>query len=259
MANIYFSLTREFNADGPIAAIASGQAVVYYRIAIMSKDGDWILKESREACERVLSVLSSKRAHYRPGAPLDTRWLAGGWSSHFEFADERKRRIRCDFFSRPPRVPEGTRQELFSRDTPSELLVIDLESLILMKQTQRAKDYPTLAELARQLTPERELELTTDPDRIVQLAPRFGETSTRPSVEAALTGKSREDVVAILAREVDRLQQVDRERLLRYQRASREYVVAFRRSRLGELPLSEAHEKVCGLAEEHLPKSVEGA
>ena len=192
MANIYFSLTREFNADGPIAAIASGQAVVYYRIAIMSKDGDWILKESREACERVLSVLSSKGAHYRPGAPLDTRWLAGGWSSHFEFADERKR-IRCDFFSRPPRVPEGALKELFSGDEPDKtnrLPVVDLESLILMKQTQRAKDYPTIGELARQLTPERELELTTDPDRIVQLAPRFGETSTRPSSRQHAPGKA---------------------------------------------------------------------
>ena len=227
MANIYFSLTREFNAEGPIAVIAPGQAVVYYRITIMSKDGDWILKESPEACERVLSVLSSKGAHYRPGAPLDTRWLAGGWSSHFEFSDERNRRIRCDFFSRPPRVPEGARKKLFSGsgnepDKTNRLLVIDLESLILMKQTQRAKDYPTVGELARQLTPECELELTTDPDRIVQLAPRFGETSTRPSVEAALAGESREDVVAVLAREVDRPQQVDRERLLRYQRASRE-------------------------------------
>lgn len=262
MANIYFSLTREFNAEGPIAAIASGQAVVYYRIAVMSKDGDWILKESREACERVLSVLSSKGAHYRPGAPLDTRWLAGGWSSHFEFADERNRRIRCDFFSRPPRVSENALQELFSGDQPDKtnwLLVVDLESLILMKQTQRAKDYPTVGELARQLTPERELELTTDPDRILALAPRFGETSTRPCVEAALAGKRREDVVAILAREADRLQHLDRERLLRYQRASREYVAAFRRSRLGELPLPEAHEKVCELAEAHLPKSVEGA
>ena len=47
MRNIYFELTREFNAQGPITALASGQAVVFYRIAIMSKDGDWILKETQ--------------------------------------------------------------------------------------------------------------------------------------------------------------------------------------------------------------------
>lgn len=261
MANIYFSLTREFNAEGPIAVIASGQAVVYYRIAIMSKDGDWILKESREACERVLTVLASKRAHYRPGAPLDTRWLAGGWSSHLEFADEQTRRIRCDFFTRPPRVPRDAREKLFVGKEPNEtdrLLVVDLKSLILMKQTQRAKDYPTVGELARKLTPELELEFTTDPDRIMELAPKLGAKSKRPSVAAALAGKSREDVVATLAREVDRMQQMDRERLLRYQNASREYVAAFRPAGLGELPLRDAHARLCELAEAHLPKSVEG-
>ena len=36
--NVYFELTREFNRDAPVAALASGQAVVYYRVAIMSKD-----------------------------------------------------------------------------------------------------------------------------------------------------------------------------------------------------------------------------
>ncbi len=142
----YFSLTREFNAEG--------------RIAIMSKDGDWILKESREACHRVLSVLSSKGAHYRPGAPLDTRWLAGGWSSHFEFADERNRRIRCDFFSRPPRVPEGALKGLFSGDEPDKtnrLRVVDL-ALTLMGRpssvtvTVNPSDRPLIEEVLPALT-----------------------------------------------------------------------------------------------------------
>ena len=104
MRNVYFELTREFNRDGVIAVLGSGQAVVHYRIAMMSKDGDWILRESLEACARVLEVLEGHGARYRPGAPLDVRWLAGGWSSHFEFLDEKRRRVRCDFFSRPPRV-----------------------------------------------------------------------------------------------------------------------------------------------------------
>ena len=39
MANVYFELTEAFNADGPTVALASGQAVVFYRVAIMSKDG----------------------------------------------------------------------------------------------------------------------------------------------------------------------------------------------------------------------------
>jgi len=71
MLNTYFDLTQELNAEGPIAALASGQAVVFYRLALMSKDGDWILQETPEACRRVLAVLDKHGARYRPGAPLD--------------------------------------------------------------------------------------------------------------------------------------------------------------------------------------------
>ena len=48
-------------------------------------------------------------------------------------------------------------------DILTPLIAVDPESLILMKQTQRAKDYPVIGELARLLPPEREVELTTDP------------------------------------------------------------------------------------------------
>ncbi len=59
------------------------------------------------------------------------------------------------------------------------LLVVGLEPLIRMKQTQRAKDYPVIGELSRLLPPEREVELTTDPDRILELAPEYGRESRR--------------------------------------------------------------------------------
>lgn len=75
MSNIYFELTEELNAEGSIVVLTSGQAVVYYRISMMSKDGDWILRETPEACQRVLAVLGRHGARYRPGAPLDVRWL----------------------------------------------------------------------------------------------------------------------------------------------------------------------------------------
>lgn len=73
MTNIYFQLIRSFNEHGPVVALASAQAVVYYRIAIMSKEGDWIMRETSAACERVLAVLATRGARYRPGAPLDVR------------------------------------------------------------------------------------------------------------------------------------------------------------------------------------------
>ncbi len=66
--NFYFELTEAFNAAGRIAVLASGQAVVYYRLAMMSKDGDWILRETAEACAHVRQVLAERGARYRPGA-----------------------------------------------------------------------------------------------------------------------------------------------------------------------------------------------
>ncbi|HEX4953740.1 MAG TPA: hypothetical protein VF017_10145 [Thermoanaerobaculia bacterium] len=254
MHNFYFQLTEELNAEAPIAVLASGQAVVYYRLAIMSKDGDWILEESPAACQRVLAVLGGYEARYRPGAPLDVRWLAHGWSSHFELFDAEKRRLRCDFVTRPPRVAPEELSDLFRPGAAAEpLRVVELEPLIRMKQTQRAKDYPVIGELARLLPPEREIQVTTDPDRILALAPSHGAGSQRAPVQVATRGGSREDVVVALARELDRLQLADKARVDRYTAASEAYLREFRASRIDELPLSEAHPRLCALAQRLLP------
>jgi hypothetical protein len=257
MGNLYFELTEEFNAEGTIAVLTSGQAVVYYRISIMSKDGDWILRETPEACRRVLAILERHGAQYRPGAPLDVRWLAGGWSSHLEFADPEGRRIRCDFLTRPPRVTPEELMALFeSKGLEDTLRVIGIEPLIRMKQTQRAKDYPVIGELARLLPPDREIELTTDPDRILALAAEgHGVRSRRAPVQAALPGGSREAVVVELARESDRLQQQDRARLEKYRAASEAYLREFQAANIGALDLPEAHERLCDLAERWLPRN----
>jgi hypothetical protein len=247
VSNVYFDLTQELNAQGPIAVLASGQAVVYYRLAMASKDGDWILRETPEACRRALEVLERHGARYRPGAPLDIRWLAAGWSSHFEFFDSQRRRIRCDFVTRPPRVDPAELATFFAQ--PAEpLLVVGIEPLIHMKRTQRAKDYPVIAELARRLPPERELEETTDPDRILELAPDYGEESLRDPVQKAAAGEGRMAVVVALAEEIDRQQQADRARLERYRRASETYLRELLAAGIDKLPLCEAHPRVCELA-----------
>jgi hypothetical protein len=103
MNNPYLELTAEFNRGRLRALLSSGQAVVVHRLAVMSKDGDWILREDAEAIGHVLGVLSFHGARYRFGAPLDLRWLAGGWSAHLEIRRE-VLRIRTDFVSRPPRI-----------------------------------------------------------------------------------------------------------------------------------------------------------
>lgn len=91
--NIYLQLTRYFNEGRLRSVISSGQAVVLHRLAIMSKDGDWILQEDVECLRHVLDVLGNHKAHYRYGAPLDVRWIRGGWSAHLEFAHEGFRNV----------------------------------------------------------------------------------------------------------------------------------------------------------------------
>lgn len=252
-SNFYFDLTRELNAERCIVLLASGQAVVYYRLALMSKDGDWILEETPDACRRVLEVLGQYGARYRAGAPLDVLWLAGGWSSHFELFDEQRRRIRCDFFTRPPRIPSLWLESAFSAFSAGDLAVIDLPSLILMKKTQRAKDYPIIGELARRLPPELEIEQTTDPDRILELAPTFGPSSSRNAVRQALDGRGRLAVVLALAEEIDHLQDLDRRRVRRYEDASGPYRKAMQGLEVSP-SLAESHRQLCLLAEELLPQ-----
>lgn len=254
-ANVYFDLTRTFNARGPIVALASGQAVVHYRIAIMSKDGDWVIRETSEACARVLDILAERGASYRPGAPLDPRWLAGGWSSHFEFMDEKRRRVRCDFFSRPPRVTDRAIERLFA-SAGDPLLVIDLESLIRMKRTQRAKDYAVVGELARKLSPEQEILVTTDVDRLVQLSQAHGANARRPAVAAARAG-DRDAIVVALAREQDRYQRADRMRLDAYAVAAEAYLTEFSGIPAGERRLPDAHARILALADRLLPAGVD--
>lgn len=250
MENVYFTLTEEFNRLGRIAVLGSGQAVVWHRLAIMSKDGDWILRETEAACSRVLEILGERGARYRLGAPLDVRWLAGGWSSHFEFFDERGRRVRCDFFSRPPRL---CREEVEALLTDSEQpAVVGVEALVRMKQSQRAKDYAVIGELARRLPPDRELALTTDPDRILDLAPLHPE-SDRPAARIARQG-DRLAVVRALAEEVDELQLRDRERLAVFEQAAEPYLAAVGRLDRGELALPGGHQRLLDLAGRLLPR-----
>ena len=70
--------TSAFNAGRSRAIISSGQAVVLHRLAVMSKDGDWLLREDEEALAFILTVLADRDATYRFGAPLDLRWMRGG-------------------------------------------------------------------------------------------------------------------------------------------------------------------------------------
>ena len=256
--NIYLELTRAFNAGRLRAIISSGQAVVLHRLAIMSKDGDWILHEDEETTHHVLRVLESYGARYRFGAPLDMRWLAGGWSAHFEFRHG-ELRVRTDFVTRPPRLSEAQLATLWEQNAHAETPVTDVASLVEIKKTNREKDYVVIGELARRLTNPREQLLCS---RSAQDLTRL--TGQHPALTAALAaqrpllaevGKNREAVEAALDAERRVLIHTNERRLAGYLSASKTWAQKWPEVErlMTALPLVEAHQQMVAHAERFLP------
>lgn len=264
MNNPYLELTEELNRGRIRALISSGQAVVVHRLAIMSKDGDWVLREDEEATNHALHVLAGHGARYRFGAPLDPRWLAGAWSSHFEFRQEGLR-LRTDFVSRPPRVSEEQLDELWRDAEASGSEVVSLEPLTALKMTRREKDYAVIGELARRMNdPRSQLRYSRSSRDLIRLAREHPEALSevlprRPLLARVSEGRHALDEA--LDRERRALMRADEERLARYRTASEEWASVWPQveGEIADLVLPEAHRIMTARAEEVLPFAPPGA
>jgi hypothetical protein len=263
MNNIYLQLTRTFNSGLVRAILAGGQAVVLHRLAIMSKDGDWILREDTETMEHVLAILQQYGARYRFGAPLDVRWLAGGWSAHLEF-QWRRMRIRTDFVTRPPRLDQDSLQRIWRDAEGREIPFLGATDLADMKKTNREKDYAVIGELARRIPDldgqilqsrsARDLIALAEqhPDRVRRMA------DTRPVLTAI--GQGREALEAALDAERRRMIRTNEERLARYMEAAKPWAADWPdlSRKMDRLTLSDAHQLMVQRAETYLPLAVPG-
>ena len=261
--NIYLELTHRFNAGRIRAILAGGQAAVLHRLAMMSKDGDWILREELQTMEHVLGVLAGYGARYRFGAPLDVRWLSAGWSSHLEF-QWRGTRVRTDFVARPPRLDSVSIDRIWQEAGGLDIPFAGARELAEMKKTNREKDYVVIGELARRMADvddrilysrsARDLMKLADehPDRVETLI------SKRP-VLAVLT-QGQEAFEAALDAERRQLIRANEERLARYMETAKPWAdIWLEVSRQMEgLELLDAHEFMVGQAEGTLPFSVPG-
>lgn len=261
--NPYLDLTAAFNRGGRLrAVICSGQAVVLHRLAVMSKDGDWILREDEEALAHVLAVLEEHGASYRFGAPLDLAWMRGGWSAHFEFAHEGLR-IRTDFFTRPPRLSEPDLDRIWREQEGRDPPFVGAVDLARIKMTQREKDYPVIGELARLMKKtDDQLRYSRSARDLVRLcadAPRLAAelSRERPLLNLALAGGTDLDLLAeALDAERRSLIKRDAARIAAYERVAlpwREQWPEVRREIEG-LPLRAAHRIVLAKAGPCLPK-----
>lgn len=263
VSNPYLDLTEELNRDRLRALLSSGQAVVVHRLAIMSKDGDWILREDAEALSHVLGVLSFHGARYRFGAPLDLRWLAGGWSSHFELRREALR-LRTDFVTRPPRITADQLARMWEQAEATGSEVVRPEPLAAMKLTNREKDYAVVGELARLMTdPRAQLLYSRSSRDLIKLAeehPAALAEAIRQRPLLARIGAGRDALEEALDRERRTLIHANEQRLARYIAAADAWTKLWPevQRRIGGLPLPEAHRLVASSAERVLPFQPEG-
>lgn len=257
---VYHQLTKEFNAGRVRAVLCSGQAVVMHRLAITSKDGDWIVRENQEDLTHILDILSNYGAVYRFGAPLDARWLSGGWSVHFEFRHEGIR-ARTDFFTRPPRISESDLDLIWKSSEQLPIPFTGLKPLALMKMTMREKDYPIIGELARRIENiNDQLLLSRSPRDLIRLTSEHPDATSRIISQRPLLAiaKQGEDALAVaLDAERRTLMKADEARLFRFKNASQAWEANWPAlsSQIAGLPLAQAHEHICSAAATLLPTS----
>jgi hypothetical protein len=257
--NPYLDLTEAFNRGRRRALVSSGQAVVLHRLAIMSKDGDWVLREDEEALRHVLDVLASRGARYRFGAPLDVRWLAGGWSAHFEHSRDGLR-LRTDFVTRPPRLSSESLERLWGDADASASEVVSVEPLVRMKMTMREKDYAVIGELARLMADPRSQLLYSRSSRdLIRLARTYPDALGAAMVDRrpvlARLAEGRDAIDEALDRERRLLMRADEERLASYRAAAGDWGAAWSdlSRQVAGLPLLDAHRLIVARAEGLLP------
>lgn len=259
--SVYVELTREFNRGRVRVVLCSGQACVLHRLAFASKDGAWMLREDDEALGHVLAVLGKRSARYRFGAPLDVRWLAGGWSSHLEFLDGDVR-VRTDFFAKPPRLDADDREQVWRLAESSPIPFTDARATALMKMTDRERDWAFVGELARLMPDARDQLLFSRSARdILQLVAEHPDwirelSATRPLL--ARTTDGLDTLETELDRERRRAMHANEARLERYAKASRNWAAIWSevQRELADQPLSAAHSIMLSRASAVLPMTV---
>ncbi|MDX1973621.1 MAG: hypothetical protein SFY68_13915 [Candidatus Sumerlaeia bacterium] len=255
--SIYLQLTDEFNQGRLRTVICSGQAVVLHKLAIMSKDGDWILREDTEAAQHVLNVLSRRSATYRFGAPFDLRWLSGGWSAHFEFAHTF--RVRTDFFTRPPRISSNSLGKIWREMEGRNPPFIDPPELAEMKKTNREKDFVVIGEIARLMKdPAEQLLYSRSARDLHSLAMRYPEMLAQLAGQRPLLlqlNDDPDDIARLLDEEKRQLIRVNEQRLEKYAKAGEKWKQEWPTvcKRVEGLSLLEAHHLIVEAAEKYLP------
>ncbi len=257
LIQFYLALVACARERGIRCAITSGMACVAFEVAEATKDCDLLCDP--DAAGDFLALLAETelegaRCCYRGriSPPLDARWHAGGWTSHFEWPGTE---AYLDVFGIAPRARTSWLEELdFLPPYAHPHVVAD------MKRTGRDKDWPFISELGALLIehgdPRGWLHLyetavmqklaATEaiPEEILRMRPVLGLALRKdPRLFAAVTA--------------ERIfwQRVSEAGQQHYQRPLRAYLSAVRRAEAGQtLTLTAQHAIRCACADAHLPR-----
>lgn len=144
----YRKLSDDFHKNGISSLTTGGIACVLYELVQSTKVCDIIIPIGKiDAAINILAAtdLLGHKCHLtlKYGAPLDHKWLRGGWSSHTFFGTAPQPVARVDIFGRPPRV-----SKLTSDENP---LYLSRSGVAQMKKTRREKDWAFVNLLGAQM------------------------------------------------------------------------------------------------------------
>lgn len=238
LEEFYEGLVIKLRERGVTCAITSGMACVSYGVAQTTKDCDMLCQP--EAAGQLLDLLLETklegvgplyRSHITP--PLDTRWLRGGWTSHFQW-NTSDTEAYLDVFGVAPRASSPWESELRG-------CYAGPHTVAEMKRTDRQKDWPFATVLGVKLLEagdtrgwlhifdhevllEAAEKLACPPDMIARRPVLALVVSRDERLELALKG------------EIEFWHRLDRIRMKAHERAVRPYMVAVKRDARSDAP-----------------------
>ena len=258
LEQFYEGLVSRAHTRGITCAITSGMACVAFGVAQATKDCDLLC--APEAARDFFQILGdtrfggslpSYRGHFTP--PLDSRWLRGGWTSHFVW-DAPGLEAYLDIFGVAPRGTSPWQAEF-------QGAYAGLHTVAEMKRTNRERDWPFATALGVKLLeagdPRGWLHLFNY-DVLIQTASLLqcptAMIALRPAL--ALLTEADERLELAVKGEIEFWNRLDQLRIKVYERAVRPYFLAVKSDARSQAPaLAEQHEIRLALAEQLLPTS----
>jgi hypothetical protein len=231
-------LVATLQSNRIVCAITGWMACVEFGVAQGTKDCDLLCQvESAEALRRSLesTTLRGATCSYRShlSAPLDARWVRGGWTAHFAWRIGGEEAC-LDVFGIAPRGSTPWESELRG-------LYASPHTVAEMKRTDRMKDWPFATSLGVQLFESgdpRGWLCIFDYNVLQTLAGRIPIPAEmiahRPVL--GLLGKAPMQLKQAIEGEIKFWQQLDHVRMLAYRQAVRPYVVAVKHDPQADAP-----------------------